>query len=77
MEMRVILLQLRTERNIIQSVFAETINVDPSMISKYEKGANYPDYSTLIKIADFYDVNLDYLLGRTEIKTSMRAWRAS
>lgn len=72
MELRDILTQLRTERDIKQYVVAQAINVDSSMISKYEKGTNCPDYSTLIKIADFYDVNLDYLLGRTDIRTSMR-----
>ena len=55
-----------------QSEVAKLLNVDTSMISKYEGGVNYPDYETLIKMADCFDTSIDYLLGRTSIKTSMK-----
>ena len=55
-----------------QSEVAKLLNVDTSMISKYERGVNFPDYETLMKLADCFDTNIDYLLGRTSIKTSMK-----
>lgn len=72
MEMKDILAILRTERDLKQSDVAQALNVVPSAISKYELGRNYPEYDTLLKIADFYGVNLDYLFGRTTIRSSIR-----
>lgn len=72
MEMKDVLVELRNERKLKQSEVAEKINVVTSAISKYELGKNYPEYTTLLKLADFYNVNLDYLFGRTLIKSSIR-----
>ena len=36
------------------------------VLSRYESGERKPDYETLIKIADYFDVTTDYLLGKTE-----------
>ena len=40
-------------------------------ISNYEKGVHSPDYETLIKLADFFDVSTDYLLQRTDYRASI------
>lgn len=36
-------------------------------ISRYETGVRKPDYDTLIQLADYFDVSIDYLVGRTDI----------
>lgn len=76
MELKDRLAELRTERELKQNQIAKFINVDPSMISKYEQGIHVPDADALIKLADCFDVSLDYLLGRTEIRTSFRKFQA-
>ena len=71
MELNEILQRLRKERNLKQSDVAQAIHVVTSAISKYEQGINQPAYPILLKLADFYDVNLDYLLGRTDFRVSI------
>ena len=44
------------------------INTNQNTISRYENMEREADYEMLIKIADYFSVSLDYLLGRTEIK---------
>lgn len=56
---------LRLERDIPQLFFALEIGVSRGTYAKYETGINEPDLATLVKIADFYHVSLDYLAGRT------------
>ncbi|MBR1929987.1 MAG: helix-turn-helix transcriptional regulator [Lachnospiraceae bacterium] len=66
-----ILIALRTEKHIYQKELAAYLNVSIGTISNYEKELHYPDLETLGKIADFYDVSTDYLLGRTECRYSL------
>lgn len=40
--------------------------MNQNSISRYETGARQADYETLIMFADYFDVSVDYLLGRTE-----------
>lgn len=62
--------KLRKKNDELQADLAEILNVDTSMISKWEKGVNYPDVKNLIEIAEHYNVSTDYLLGLTkEIKS--------
>ena len=49
---------------------AQKLGIAKSTISMYENGNREPDFETLEKIADFFNVDTDYLLGRTE-KTSI------
>lgn len=56
--------RLRTEKKITQSELGNIINVTKVSISGYENGNRSPDTDTLIKIADYFDVTTDYLLGR-------------
>lgn len=42
------------------------LNMNQNSISRYETGLREADYNTLILFADYFDVSLDYLLGRTE-----------
>ena len=56
---------LRIENEIPQIIFAHEIDVARATYAAYESGRNEPDLKTLIKIADYYHVSLDYLAGRT------------
>lgn len=56
--------ELRKERGLNQKDFAKAIGYSQSQISQWETGVNEPTASALIKIADFFDVSVDYLLGR-------------
>lgn len=60
-----ILNQLRKEQSITQDYLADLLNVSRTTIVRYEKGTCEPDIATLVKIADIFNVSLDYLLGRT------------
>ena len=58
--------ELREKRGISQVRLAIELNLNQNSISRYESGAREADYATLITIADYFNVSLDYLLGRTE-----------
>lgn len=60
------LTQLRTNRQLRQRELAKSLHVSTSAISNYEQRLRYPDIDMLIRIADYFDVTTDYLLGRTE-----------
>ena len=60
--------ELRKEKKFTQEEAANQFGVKLSTYQKYERDAISPPYDILIKIADFYNVSTDYLLGRTEIK---------
>lgn len=57
--------QLREENGYQAQFIAEKINVAKSTYSGYENNKSAPDYEILIKIADFFNVSIDYLLERT------------
>ena len=56
--------QLRENRNISQEKLAEKIGISKSAISMYEQGSRIAPMKIQEKIADFFDVSLDYLWGR-------------
>lgn len=56
---------LRTAQGLTQDELAKILQVSRSTIGMYENGSREPDYETLNCIADFFNVNIDYLLGRT------------
>ena len=60
--------ELRNEMGIKQAELAEALNIGRSSISEYEKGNTQPSMASLLELADFFQVRLDYLLGRTDIK---------
>jgi transcriptional regulator with XRE-family HTH domain len=61
---------LRVDHDITQREIAEYLNVSRTAYSGYENFGNEPDYFTLVKIPDYFDVSLDYLLCRTSTMTS-------
>lgn len=60
--------QLRVENNFSQKSVAQKLNISNATLSQYESGVRQPSYDVLKKIADIYNVSIDYLLGRTNIK---------
>ena len=57
--------QLRKERGVSQIKLAIDLDTSQNSISRYETGERQADYAMLIKIADYFDVSIDYLLERT------------
>lgn len=58
--------ELRKQKNISQLKLAMDLNMNQNSISRYENGERQADYKTLILIADYFNVSIDYLLGRTD-----------
>lgn len=56
--------ELRNNRNLSQTDLSKVINVSKSMISSYETTWRMPSYEVLLNIANFFNVSIDYLLGR-------------
>lgn len=63
-----ILKQLREDAGYSQYSFADAFGTKQSTVGGWESGAREPKIETLIKIANFYNVSLDYLLGRENKK---------
>jgi len=63
-----ILKELRKANKVNQTELADRLGVSRSAISTWETGANEPDTQTLLKIANFFDVSVSYLLGETTLK---------
>ena len=55
--------ELRLERQLTQSELADLLIINQRTISSWENGSREPDYDMLVKIAKFFDVTTDYLLG--------------
>ena len=58
--------ELRKKRGISQLKLAMDLNMNQNSVSRYESGAREADYKTLIAIADYFNVSIDYLLERTQ-----------
>ena len=59
---------LRGDKDITQQQMAEYLHCSQRCYSHYETGTRYIPTETLIKIADFHNVSIDYLLERTDKK---------
>lgn len=59
------LVQLRKELNLTQTDFAEKIGFSRTAVSAWEIGRNEPSNEDTIKIADFFGVSVDYIIGKT------------
>ena len=57
---------LRTTKHLLQKDLAKLLDITTSAYGFYEQGKRTPDPAALILLADFFDVSLDYLLGRTD-----------
>lgn len=64
--MKTRLKQLRKDRGYTQVNLQLQTGIEQSLQSKFESGERVPPTETLLKLADFYDVSIDYILCRTE-----------
>ena len=58
---------LRTDKGLSQSEFAKYIKVSKSSVNMYERGEREPGLETLERIADYFNIDMDYLLGKSDI----------
>ena len=57
--------ELRKEKNISQLELAKLLNMTKMAISHWESGHSEPSISQLIEISNYFDVTVDYLIGKT------------
>lgn len=57
---------LREDQDLKNKDFARAMNVEPATVSNWENGNRFPKDDLLIKIADYFNCSVDYLLGRTD-----------
>lgn len=58
--------ELRRYKNITQKELSAILGVSPALIGFYENEINHPAPDMLIKIADYFDCSIDYLVGRED-----------
>ena len=64
--------EIRKAKGISQLKLAMELNTNQNTISRYETGEREPGLTELIKIADYFNVSIDYLLERTDNPTVQR-----
>lgn len=64
--------KLRKERGLTQIALQMHTGIEQALLSKYETGERVPPTETLLVLADFYGVSLDYILCRTENPNVLR-----
>lgn len=60
------LVELRTTRNLTQKQVYEAVGMSAPGYQRYEYGQREPAYQNLLALADYFDVSLDYLCGRSD-----------
>ena len=58
--------ELRTSRNLLQQTLADELGLSLRGYQRYERGEREPSASTLVALADYFNVSLDYLVGRSD-----------
>ena len=59
---------LRNESKVSSASLASSVGVSRPAISQFENAANAPSIDTLIALADYFNVSLDYLVGRSDVR---------
>ena len=65
------LVELRTEKGLSQKTAALELGISQALLSHYEKGIREFNLDFLCRIADYYDVTADYILGRTDSRSGL------
>ena len=65
--------KLRKQKGITQKQLADYLHISKSSVGMWEHGQRDPDTAMLMKIADFYGVSVDYLLGRETLSCTQEA----
>ena len=63
---------LRTSKGLSQSDFSKQIGISKSSVNMYERGEREPNFKTLEHIADYFNVDMDYLLGKSDIVSKLQ-----
>ena len=63
---------LRTAAGVSQQTIGDMLGVTRWSVHNYEAGQNRPDYNGLLALADYFDVSLDYLVGRSDHREVIR-----
>jgi transcriptional regulator with XRE-family HTH domain len=58
--------ELREKENLSQNDLDIVLGYNDSPVSEFERGACFPKFETLLMLADFFRVSIDYLVGRSE-----------
>ena len=58
--------ELRNAKGVTQKAMAEYLGITERAYSKYEYALREPNHGTTIKLADYFGVSIDYLMGRTD-----------
>ena len=61
--------ELRTKHAVTAITLSKELGISKAAISQFENEANYPHCNTLCALADYFDVSLDYLVGRSDDPT--------
>ena len=61
------LIEVRKQNNLTQRQVAEHLGISQPSYIRYEKGKAEPTLENLVKLADLFDVSIDFLCGRKEI----------
>ena len=61
--------ELREDHDLTQKAIAEYLSIHPNVYRRYEKGVREFPLEIVVKLADYYQVSTDYLLGRTDDPT--------
>ena len=67
------IIEIKLNKNLLQKDIANAIGVSPRNYQRYEKGEQQPTLPIVIKLADYFDVSLDYLVGRTDNPNSHKS----
>lgn len=62
--------RLRSEKGVMQKDVADYLGITSSAYGFYEQSKRQPDNDTLQKLADYFNVSIDYLLGRSDIRNT-------
>ena len=63
---------LRTTKGLSQADFAQQLKISKSSVNMYERGEREPNIATLEMIADYFNVDMDYLVGKSDIANRMQ-----
>ena len=58
--------KLREEKGLTQRSLAEILSIRPSTVAMWENGSNKPEYSMLEKLAEYFDVSVDFLMCKSD-----------
>ena len=63
--------ELRTSRNLKQDEMANILGIAPSTVGAYERNTREPTFELVVKMADYFNVSLDYMFCRTDDKRTL------